>query len=285
MVVRFTASGWRRMIGGFVGIALVSVAQPAAAQVEAEPVPLANDDASRGWTVVVSPYVWGASLGGDIGLAGLQSDIHLPFSEIFENLSAVAMGNVEVAHGKLGGYVDAQYVRTSQDEEVLSLPVNLGVTITRVAGGVFYKAWEIPLGGETAAGRPRTVSIEPTLGLRWTDLRARVAVPALALDTSRTSDWIDPFAGVRVNADLSRHWNLAAEADVGGFGIGGASDISVNAQAYLGYRTRLFAQPVILRAGYRLLYQKYDQPDFTGQGTFLWDMQQRGPVLGISMIF
>ncbi len=71
-------------------------------------------------------------------------------------------------------------------------------------------------------------------------------------------------------------------ANVGGFGAG--SDVSINALAMLGYRTHLLGQRMILRGGYRVIYEDYSQDDFTGRGRFVWDMRPRGPVLGLSML-
>lgn len=55
---------------------------------------------------------------------------------------------------------------------------------------------------------------------------------------------------------------------MGGFGAG--SDISVNALAMVGYR---------------LIYEDYERADFTGRGRLVCDVQQRGPLLGLSMLF
>ncbi|TCM40594.1 hypothetical protein [Novosphingobium sp. ST904] len=236
-----------------------------------------------GWTLIVSPYAWGASLGGDLGLAGLQHNLHLPFRDIFKHVDLAAMGTIEAVNDRWGGYLDAQRVKTSQAEAVRSLPVDLDIRTRRLAGGFYYKAWQIPLPGKSAFGAGRDISIEPTAGLRWTHLRARAGIAPLAVQTTGSAGWVDPFAGLRVNADLSRHWNLFTQADLGGFGAG--SDLSVNAVAMLGYRTRLMGRRTILRGGYRFLYEKYDQSDFTNRGRFIWDMQQRGPLLGMSVLF
>lgn len=72
------------------------------------------------------------------------------------------------------------------------------------------------------------------------------------------------------------------QANVCGFGAG--SDVSINALAMLGYRTHLLGQRMILRGGYRVIYEDYSQDDFTGRGRFVWDMRPRGPVLGLSML-
>ena len=235
----------------------------------------------KGWTVVVSPYAWAASLRGKASLAGFNSDIDIPFSDVLKHLDFTFMGNVEATNGLWGVYVDGQYVKTSQDEHILDNRIGVKTTTTILSGGAFFKAYEVRLGGDTVFGQPRRVSFEPTVGLRWTDLRADVS--ALGLRARKSADWTDPFVGLRINADLTDRWNLFSEVDVGGFGVG--SKLSINAQSYLGYRTMVFERPVILRAGYRVLYQNYEGGDFTGVNRFRWNVSQHGPVMGLSMLF
>lgn len=235
----------------------------------------------REWAVIVSPYAWAASLIGNGSLAGFDTDVDVPFSDVFDHLDFVAMGNIEVTNGQWGVYFDGQYVKTSQNEDVFAHEIGLDITTTTLAAGAFYKAYERSLDGDTVFGKPRTISIEPTAGVRWTELKADVQ--ALGLRTKKSADWTDPFIGLRMNADLTERWNLFTEADVGGFGLG--SKVSVNAQAYLGYRMTMFGHPTILRAGYRLLYQDYENDDFTGVNKFRWDVSQHGPVIGLSMRF
>ncbi|WP_175584952.1 hypothetical protein [Phyllobacterium pellucidum] len=233
------------------------------------------------WTVIVSPYVWAASLKGDASLAGFDTDVDVPFSDTLDHLDLALMGNIELTNGQWGVYFDGQHVRTSQDEELLSHVIGLDIKMTTLAFGAFYQVYEQELGGKTIFGKPRTLSLEPTLGLRWTKLEADVSVAGF--NTSKSADWADPFVGLRANSDLGERWNLVAEADVGGFDLG--SKLSVNVQTYLGYRTEMFGQPTIVRAGYRLLYQDYESDDFTGTNRFRWDVNQHGPVIGFSMLF
>ncbi len=235
----------------------------------------------RDWTVIVSPYVWAASLKGSASLAGFDTDVDVPFSDTLEHLDLAAMGNIELTNGQWGAYFDGQYVRTSQDEQVQAHEIGLDIRMTWLAAGVFYKAYEAELGGDTVFGKPRTFSIEPTVGLRWTKLEADVS--AFGLKATKSANWTDPFVGVRFNGDLDERWNLVGEVDVGGFDVG--SKLSVNAQAYLGYRTDMLGHPTILRGGYRMLYQDYENDDFTGANKFRWDVNEHGPVLGFSMLF
>lgn len=235
----------------------------------------------REWAVIVSPYVWAASLKGNASLAGFDTDVDVLFSEIFDHLDLALMGNVEVTNGKWGVYFDGQHVQTSQDERVFAHEIGIDIKTTTLAAGAFFKAYEVELGGQTVFGKPRTISFEPTVGVRWTELKADVS--AFGVSSTKNSDWAHPFIGLRMNADLTDRWNLFAEADVGGFDVG--SKVSVNAQAYLGYRMEMLGKPTILRAGYRLLYQDYENDDFTGANKFRWDVSQHGPAVGFSMRF
>ena len=232
------------------------------------------------WRIVVSPYIWAASLKGDAALAGRSTSVDVPFSDIVKHVDFTFMGNIAVTNGRWGAFVDVQHVETSQEESVGRQILGLDVRTKSLAAGAYFRAYEYALGGSTIYGTPRKFAIEPVVGLRWTHLKARVS--GLGMSTRRRADWTDPFVGVRFLADLNERWNVAAEADVGGFGMG--SRLSANAQAYLGYNTTLFDRAVVWRAGYRVLYQDYRTHDFTGN-TFRWDVTQRGPVLGFSMYF
>lgn len=240
----------------------------------------AEPDNRRGrWSVIVSPYIWTASLKGDAALAGLDAAVDIPFSDIVEHLDLALMGNVELTDGRFGVYVDGQHVSTSQHEQVLGQDLGLKAKTTSVAAGAFLRLYEVDLGGATTFGQPRRLGIEPTAGVRWTRLEADVQALGQAVDKS--ADWSDPFVGVRLAADLSARWNLAAEGDLGGFD---GANHSVNAQVYLGYRTRMLGRPSLLRFGYRYLSLDYETTDFTG-GRFRWDVTQQGPALGASIRF
>ena len=101
------------------------------------------------------------------------------------------------------------------------------------------------------------------------------ATAAPSVDDSES--WVDPLIGSRFGIDLSVRWNLTAETNVGGFGVG--SDLAWNVQGFVGYRTSLFGMPTTLAAGYRALHQDYDHDDFE------WDVTMYGPVLGAVLRF
>lgn len=234
--------------------------------------------AGSAWKLTVSPYAWAASLNGRAGMARESGRFRAPFSRIFDHLDFTFMGNLELSNGRYGGYLDGQYTDTSARQELGNHDLSFGLRTTMLTGGLFYRAWEHALPGDTVFGAGRVVALEPTLGLRWT--RLKIDARAGSDGVARSEQWTDPFVGARLLADLSARWNLFVQADVGGFGAG--TRLSANGQAYLGYRALVLNRPVLFRVGYRALYQDYRKSSAT---SFRWDVWQHGPVLGVSMEF
>lgn len=256
-------------------ITLCAISQPAASQP-------AQTDSERGgnseWSVIVSPYLWAAALSGNSSIGPYNVPARVSFPTIVSNLDLALMGNVEVTNGRYGAYIDGQYTNVGKDVTVDGANVRFASTSSMLTLGGFFQAWSMEKPGNTVYGKSRTISLEPTFGLRWTQISAAVD-PVVG---KRNQNWVDPFIGVRVNADLSDRWNLFGEGDIGGFGIG--SRFSANLQAYFGYRTFVFRKPTILRFGYRLWYQNYVNGS-DGNDRFAWNVMQHGPVVGLSMVF
>nr|WP_176073638.1 hypothetical protein [Brucella intermedia] len=231
------------------------------------------------WQVIVSPYLWGASLNGSAGLLGRSTDVNMPFSEIFDNLDMGVMGNVDITNGTFGFFIDGQYVKTSQDESLRDNELALDIKTASLSAGAYYRVYEQQLEGTTLFGNQRIFAIEPTVGVRWTKLEAGLQVGRFS-ETSKV-EWTDPFVGTRVFYDINDRWNIFAEADIGGFGAG--TKLSANGQIYLGYRTMVFDVPTTFRVGYRALYQDYKDNDTIAK--FKYDVTQHGPVVGFSVSF
>ncbi|AZD67446.1 hypothetical protein C4K12_4166 [Pseudomonas chlororaphis subsp. aureofaciens] len=50
---------------------------------------------------------------GQASLAGVDTKVDVPFSEVFNNLNSVFMGNLEATNRTLGFYIDGVYLNTS----------------------------------------------------------------------------------------------------------------------------------------------------------------------------
>lgn len=242
----------------------------------------ADQPADSHWLLLASPFVWAPSMSGQAALGGVNTKVDVPFADVWENLSTVFMGNLELTNRTLGFYIDGVHAKTDQSERVYGRKVGLAITQSTLAVGTYYRAYEYELGGQTIFGEPRTWRVEPTIGVRWTKLSTKLDIDSLGFSTKKKTEWTDPFVGLRMQADLTDRWTLSGETDTGGLDT--SSKKTWNAQGYLGYRMYLADHPTIIRVGYRVLAQNYRTTDFTGN-KFKYDVTQRGPVLGLSMRF
>lgn len=236
---------------------------------------LATPALARDWSLTITPYMWASSLKGDAALLGIPARVDVPFSQTLREMQFGVMGGAELRVGKFGAYVNGEYAKVASSKHLKRLTLGVGMKNYLVSGGIYYRLYEAALGGNTVFGRPRVFAIEPTVGLRWSNLESKVRNGNIALSVKQ--DWLDPFVGTRVTYDISDRWNFAMEADVGGFGAG--TRLSVNAQGAIGYRTILLGVPTTLRAGYRVLHQDYRDASFT------WKVTQHGPIIGAAMQF
>jgi len=236
-----------------------------------------RSDEKGGWTFSFAPYLWGAGLNGKAGVGRTDVDVDASFADILKDFNIGGMAFMEARHGRLGFFGNPLFIRTKSDS---SGAVDTKVTndTTIIAAGVSYRVVDFEV-GELVVGQPVRIGIEPYAGARWTRLRLEIKLkqgnqpsPVHLPQVDKSQNWVDPIFGTRVHVSFTDHWLLTGSADVGGFGVG--TDISWNAQGYVGYRDTLFGIPVIYSAGYRALYQNYDRNNFK------WDVNQQGPILG-----
>ncbi len=77
-----------------------------------------------------------------------------------------------------------------------------------------------------------------------------------------------------------RH-QLVFRGDIGGFGVG--SDFAWNVAGLLFYDFDLFGKDASVIAGYRALYQDFE--DGSGANKFAYDVTTHGPILGMVIRF
>lgn len=116
-------------------------------------------------------------------------------------------------------------------------------------------------GEDTAALESRVATTKKKLSK---ELAAKIE-DALPGYDSGDEWWIDPIVGARAQINLTRWLFLAAQGDVGGFGVG--SQITWNAQATVGIN---FTRNLFGELGYRYMYVDYTN------GGFLYQMNSYG---------
>jgi len=236
---------------------------------------------NSGWEFAVAPYMWFLSLDGDVTVKGNESDLDLSFSDIWDELNIAAMLTFDARKGKWGIFGDMIGANLGKSETVDGIDIDPTVKLALLTGGGSYQLGKWKLSNAAGQAVP-VVSIDALAGVRYTYLDVDIDLKGVG-DTSGDQDWFDPLIGARAFFDLSEHWTLALEGNVGGFGIG--SDFTWGALGTLGYRFRLFSESNNARmaGGYRAIYQDY--ADGSGTDKFEWDVTYHGPILGLEIDF
>ncbi len=99
-------------------------------------------------------------------------------------------------------------------------------------------------------------------------------------DKSDTRSWVDPYLGLRLDSKLSENWGVELYGDVGGFGIGHASELSALARANLVWTV---VQGFNVLGGYRFFDLKSANED--GSAKTQVDMEMKGLTLGVECRF
>ena len=97
-----------------------------------------------------------------------------------------------------------------------------------------------------------------------------------SITRSGERDWVDPIIGGIIRAPLNPDLAMSFRGDVGGFGIGSASEFTWNIEALAEYKCSEYCR---LMLGYRLL--DIDQEQGGGDDRFEYDVQIRGPIARI----
>ena len=232
------------------------------------------------WEVEVTPYFWAASLRGDVTIKGQDSNVNIKFLDLAEYVDVGGMAHVEARKGNWGIFTDGIYLKLSATGDAVRQRAGL------VGGNLKVEVWIVELGGFYRVGQwvpdERKVSLDVIGGARYWDLKGDLSFSApnagIALGNSKSRDWVDPFVGLRMNANLTKDFYFQARGDIGGFGVG--SDVTWNLSGIFGYS---FTPAVDAWMGYRAMMANYE----TGSGLskFKWDITMQGPVMGMGFKF
>ena len=199
------------------------------------------------WTYSASLYGWFTALDTSVETPLGTVETELSFSDIWDDLNIALFGALEARRGPWSLIGDLNYADLSSERDtpfgVLFSGVEVDTRLAVISGSAGYAVVDTP-----------AARVDVTGGFRYYDLdldTRLVAAGAGADQTFSSSEsWFDPVIGVRFRAPVSPNWFFNAFADVGGFGIGDASDLSWQAYGGLGYR---FNDRWSMQAGYRHL--------------------------------
>lgn len=305
------------MIGRFVVAFLLFMAAALQAPCSARAEGTAPESSAYdGWEFSFTPYAWVLFITGDQTAGTDTSSIDTNLFEIIEEAKELYAFNSEqeLRKGKLGILADVVWanVRVPVNEavtgEIPGIPrinVAIGaeggaaVKIAVVEPGVAYEIFDGSSGSsfKDPVSSERSTAIDLLGGARYWYLRteiglnvtATLSIPALGLsrtgagrvDGATTTDWWDPYVGIRLRHKHGPGQEVVLRGDIGGFGVG--SDFTWQLEGLYNYDTRLLGHDVTAQLGYRALYADYEEG--SGDNTVGYDWLWHGPVVGLKFTF
>lgn len=221
------------------------------------------------WQFQFSPYFWLAGLHGTGGVGNRTTTVDESFSDVFDALNFAFMGTFEARKGRFISLTDLQYVSVSDEKATpgpLFSTVDAGFKTFVFDQEVGYRLYDDPDKG---------AAIDVVGGARvWrvkTDFEFGAGIlPATRIEGSRS--WVDAVGGLRGKMALSQKVFLTGKFDLGG----GGSNFTWQVFAGGGYNIN---SKIALIFGYRVLDVDYNKDNF------VYDMNQRGPIVGLGFKF
>ena len=229
----------------------------------------------EGWEFRTAAYLWMANINGTQTVEGTEADLDISFGDVLKVLDFAGEVHVEaLKDNKWGFFIDGTYLKLGPEAKKGPIDIRIG-----------YKYWLWELGGvyraKTWSTNNGDAAVDLLLGGRYTSMDVELDFQKLPLpNVSGSASWTDLIAGARLVMNLPNNWTMALRGDVGGFGIGGSSDLSL--QGSLVFRW-IFKPDWNLDVGYRALYQDYESG--SGPNKFAYDATTHGPLLGLGYRF
>ena len=253
------------------GLAACAVMRPLPAAAQQSP-----QDAltPSGWTFSLTPYLWMSGVSGTLDTKrGGNASFDQSFTDILDKLHGMPfMGIAEARYDRFSIVGDIIYLPVgvalhSQDGTFAVGSVNINTTIGTTAA--YYRILESGANSIDIGGGVRAYGVSNSVWI--SDRRGR-------RDSFSTWDaWADPLISLRAHADFANSLGVSFYGDVGGFGVGSASQLSWQLIGSLDYQ---LTPAVVLRAGYRYLAINLD-----GQHGTTFDMRIGGPFLAATFKF
>lgn len=232
------------------------------------------DDYDDEWQITSMPYFFAPGIKGISTVSGTSAAVDLSFSDLLDNFDVVGFSNrTEAWKANWGIIFDISY--TGLDAS-FPLPVPMPTVDVEIEDfivdlGAGYKLGELPLFDELLI-----LNFEALGGLRYRYLKQEISIAAATFGGSR--DWVEPFLGGRIKMPLTEKWTFATRADIGGFGIGSASDLTWNVLAGIGYQ---FNERFTGGIGYK--WHDIDYEHGSGGDRFGYDVRQHGLYLTLQI--
>lgn len=274
----------------------MSALDDAAAASTAGPAPAKPADPSR-WRFEFTPFLWTPAIDGTLGVGQLEGKLDLSVGDFVDTVTDdaenVIVLHAEAKNDRFGFFGEVVYLdlagegersRTFGGQQIgpitvptrtVTVEADVGFTSTTAELGGMVRLADVDVTGDLRG----TMPVELIGGVRWYEVENTVDLTP-GRDVKLEEDWYDPFVGVRFALPLGESVSLTFRGDVGGFGLGDASDLSYRVTAMLRWDV---SEHVGLLAGWSMLDVDYEKG--SGRDAFEYDVRMSGPALAVTLRF
>ena len=233
-----------------------------------------------GWEYSVAPmYLWAKNIEGTSAIGGMEAPLDLDFKDdVLENLEAAFAIHFEAKQGDLTLFAEYNYAKLDPSVEASLGPIT-------VKNDIEFKDTMWELGVAYAFYNSDSTQWEVLGGFRYLEQELDVEISIsgdiplpIPDEISGGDDWYHGFGGFRVTTRVSERWSFRARADLG---YQDSNNKGAHAIGFFDYRFREWGS---FFAGYRYLDTEYDNRE-SGPDGYAADLNQQGPILGLSLHF
>ena len=234
----------------------------------------AQGAADEEWKLRITPYFFAPAIDFDATTSGTTVSLDMSFSDILENFDVFGLSvRTEAWKGEWGIVFDVYYVDLDGE---FGPTDNIDVDI-KDASVDLLAAYRI----ETDSFKGQTLFFDIMSGLRYHYLKEEIKLglpgPLPSVTLGGSENWIEPVIGGRVVWPFAKKWALAVYGDMGGFGIGSASDLTWSINTAIDF---ILSEKWSIDIGYR--YYDMDYSKGSGRNEFGFDGTMDGVIIGFT---
>ena len=226
---------------------------------------------AAGWDYDLAIYLWALGMDGSAKVKGVESDIDISFSEIFDNLEMAFSTHFEAnkRESPWAWFFDVYYAALGNDLERPQGRFDMDMAYVEAAG-----AYNTGRDFQLFAG-VRYISMDLEL-----KLDPQIPIPPIdpTIEIDGNQSWADVMVGGRLKKDFGERWLFWGRADLAGFGLTDGTDLTWN--LVLMGQVKV-ARRIGLLFGYRWLDLDYENKD----DRFALDVRQEGPIVALNYSF
>lgn len=235
---------------------------------------------SSPWGGNLTLYMWFPGVKGNYSAGPLSESVNASFIDIagkLRNFPMAFMGRLEGYYDRAGLFLDGNYMQMDFKPRFDNgITKGLSTQLSLIEYGGVYRLFGAPasLRHDHWEEQGRSNSLDVYVGARTIMMTNSISTQGNR-NPSANATLTAPMIGGRGTVEFSPSWFVTADLNIGGFGVDNVN-LTGAITGLVGYKTRLFGQPVSFDAGYKALRVDISKPIIESRTTF------NGAFLGVT---